>query len=93
MQRCERRKMEQKMGLSKFKKSLSLNKQMEITRQNIIAGRKEHEEFIKSQTETAANLTAEKQQQKVYDLALRISSETNMPFIDAIEEAKKQLKK
>lgn len=92
MNRRQRREFERKSGISKHRKSLPLSEQFEIIRNNILAGKRESEEFKRASSESQTSNIAEKNSSQIYDLALTISAEEKISFIDAIEIAKTRIK-
>jgi hypothetical protein len=91
MNRRERRALERKMGITSHKKSLPLSEQFEIIRNNIIAAKQDKEERTRQSKDKKQEHIAEKANQSIYDLALTISMEENIPFMDAIDLAKQRI--
>jgi hypothetical protein len=91
MNRKERRRMSKRLGIMEYQRKLPRNKKFELIRENIISGRKLHEEFIRKSQLTQEELAAEAEVQKEYQLAAKIANEEHIPFADAVEKAKRQI--
>jgi hypothetical protein len=88
MNRKERRNTSKKLGIMQYQRNLPLKKKMSLMRENIIAGNKIHEEFIRRSKLTQEELQAELEAQRLYERAAIIANEEHIPFTDAVEKAK-----
>jgi hypothetical protein len=93
MNRRERKAMEKKLGLVKYRKSLPLNQRFEMIRQNIIEGKKMQNKLkedirVKDNAKVDAEIN-----QKVADRALDLMMKEDMDYYSATELAKKEFSK
>jgi hypothetical protein len=90
MNRRERKKLEKKLGITKYRKSLPLNQRFEIIRQNIIDGNKRQgklKEDIRVKENAQADADINK---KIADRALELMMEENMDYYSAQEKSKEE---
>lgn len=90
MNRRERKAMEKKLGITKYKKSLPINQRFEMIRQNIIEGKKmqnktREDKRIKDNAKADAEIN-----QKVSDRALDLMMKESMDYYSATEKAKEE---
>jgi NADH:ubiquinone oxidoreductase subunit C len=91
MNRRERRAMEKKLGISKYRNSLPLGKKMEIIRENIIEGKK-------TQTKKKEEVRVEQNKAEISDLNKKVADRaiqlmlgpTGIDLYSATEQAKKE---
>jgi len=88
MNRKDRRRMAKNLGIMKYQQKLPLNQKFELIRENIISGKKSHEEFIENNRVIQEQFKNEVVSNKLYALATDISKREQIPFIDALEKAK-----
>jgi len=92
MNRRERKAMEKRLGLTKYKKSLPLNQRFEMIRQNIIEGHKMEQKLkednrVKENAKTDAEIN-----KKIADRALELMMKEDMDYYSATEKAAKEIK-
>jgi hypothetical protein len=89
MNRKDRRKMSHNLGIMQYQQKLPLNKKFELIRENIIAGKQQHAEFV-AEVERQQHLTQEeKDSENIQLLAQHIAKQKSIAVIDALEEAQK----
>jgi len=91
MNRKERRKMAKKLGILQYQSNLSRNKKFNLIRENILEGKRMHEEFVRRSKLTQQELEQELKEEKIYNKAIFISQSENIPFSEAVERAKKEI--
>ena len=91
MKRRELRQLEKKMGLSKIKKNMSRNERFELMRQNIINGKKQEEEMKDLRRRQEQANQDQVNSNKIASIATELMIKNGISYIDAIEEAKKQV--
>jgi hypothetical protein len=90
MNRRERKAMEKKLGVTKYKKSLPLNQRMEMVRQNIIEGHKKQDK-LKEDIRVKDNAKADAEiNKKIADRALELMMKESMDYYSATEKAKEE---
>jgi hypothetical protein len=92
MNRRERKAMEKKVGITKYKKSLPRNEQFEMIRQNIIEGHKKQDKLkedlrVKDNAKSDAEIN-----KKIADRALELMMKESMDYYSATERAKEEFK-
>ena len=93
MNRREKRQLSKNLGIMEYQQKLPRNKKFELIRENIIAGKQVHKEFVeKSRVALTAQLE-ETESEKVFHTAEDIAEQKKIPVIDAMEEAQKQFDK
>lgn len=90
MNRRERKAMEKKLGITKYRKSLPLNQRFETIRQNIIEGKKMQNKLkedirVKDNAKVDAEIN-----KKVADRALNLMMKEDMDYYSATEKAKEE---
>jgi len=93
MNRKERKQLEKRLGLNKFKKTLTRQQRFDRMRENIIEGRKKEEEMkevVRLQKEGKVN---EVDNNQIASLATDIMINEGMSYIDALEKAKQTYQK
>lgn len=90
MNRRERRAMEKRLGITKYKRSLPLSKRFEMIEQNIIEGNKmqaklKEEIRIKENAKSDAEIN-----KKIADRALELMLKDGMDYYSANEKAKEE---
>lgn len=91
MNRRERRQTSKRLGIMKYQQKLPLHKKFQLMQENIIAGKKMHEEFVRKSKLTQEELSAEQEAQIIYNLAADIANKEHIPFTEAVEKAKTQI--
>jgi hypothetical protein len=93
MNRRERKAMEKRLGLAKYKKTLPRNEKFEMIRQNIIEGRKK-EEQLKEEMRIKNNAQEESMiNKKISDRAMELMLKDGMDYYSANEKAKEEFGK
>jgi len=91
MNRRERRKTAKRLGIMQYQKKLPRDAKFNLIRENLIAGKQTHEEFVRKSKLTQDELVEEQKAQRIYALAEKISAGEQISYVDAIEKAKLQL--
>ena len=91
MNRKERRQMSKRLGILQYQRQLPRNKKFELMRENIISGKKMHNEFVEKSRIMQDQYSDEVDSIKLYNTASDIAAKEGMPLIDAFEKAKIQL--
>ena len=90
MNRRDRKAMEKKLGITKYKKSLPINQRFEMIRQNIIEGKKMQSK-LKEDIRIKDNAKADAEiNQKIADRALDLMLKEDMDYYSATEKAKSE---
>jgi hypothetical protein len=93
MNRRERRAMEKKLGITKYRRSLPLSKRFEIIEQNIIEGKKMQNK-VKEDIRIKDNAKADAEiNKKIADRALDLMMKEDMDYYSATEKAKEEFGK
>lgn len=93
MNRRERRAMEKKLGITKYRQSLPLGKRFEIIEQNIIEGKKMQNK-VKEDIRVKDNAKADAEiNKKIADRALELMMKESMDYYSATEQAKEEFGK
>jgi hypothetical protein len=88
MNRRERKNMEKKLGITKYKKSLHLNQKFEMIRQNIIDGHKMQAK-LKEDIRVKENAKADAEiNKKIADRMLELMMDESMDYYSAQEKSK-----
>jgi len=93
MNRRERRHMEKKLGLIKYKNSLPLHKRMEGVRENIATGKQLQAEMKEIRRLQEEGKTQEVDNSRIASIATELMVGKDMSYIDALEEAKEVYKR
>lgn len=88
MNRKERRNMEKKLGITKYKKSLSLNKRMELIRENIIEGKKKQKEMKEVRRLQEQEKVDEVASTRIAFIATDLMINQDISYVEAQEKAK-----
>ena len=91
MNRKDRRRTSKRLGIMEYQGKLSRDKKLELMRENIISGKKLHEDFVRKSKMTQEELDDEIKYQKIYNRASEIANEKHINFTDAFEEARKEI--
>jgi len=91
MNRKDRRRTSKRLGIMEYQQKLPRNKKFELMRENIISGKKLHEDFVRKSKMTQEEIDDEIKYQKIYNRAAIIANEKHINFADAFEEAKTQI--
>ncbi len=90
MNRRERRAMEKRLGITKYKKSLPMNKRFEMIEQNIIEGKKMQAK-LKEDIRVKENAKSDAEvNKKIADRALELMMKDSMDYYSATEKAKEE---
>jgi hypothetical protein len=93
MNRRERRAMEKRLGITKYRKSLPLSKRFEMIDQNIIEGKKMQNK-LKEDNRVKDNAKADAEiNKKIADRALELMMKEDMDYYSATEKAKEEFGK
>ena len=93
MNRRERRQMSKNLGIMEYQRKLPRNKKFELIRENIIAGKQIHQEFVEKSRIAINEQSEQTESQVVYNMAEDIAKRKKIPVIDAMDEAQKQYDK
>jgi len=93
MNRRERRKMSKNLGIMKFQQKLSRNKKFDLIRENIIIGKKTHQEFVEKNRIALSEQLEQSESEIVFHIAEDIAKLKKIPVIDAMNEAQNQYNK
>ncbi len=92
MNRRERKAMEKRLDITKYKKSLPLNQRFEMIRQNIIEGKKMQNK-LKEDNRVKENAKSDAEvNKKIADRALDLMMKDGMDYYSATEKAAKEIK-
>jgi hypothetical protein len=92
MNRRERKAMEKRLGITKYKKSLPFNQRFEMIRQNIIEGNKMQAK-LKEDIRVKENAKSDAEiNKKIADRALDLMMKEDMDYYSATEKAKEEFK-
>jgi ATP-dependent Lon protease len=90
MNRREKRAMEKKLGITKYKKTLSMSKRFEMIEQNIIEGNNKQQR-LKEEMRIRENSQADSQiNKKIADRALDLMMKEDMDYYSATQKAKEE---
>jgi len=93
MNRRERRAMEKRLGITKYRKSLPLSKRFEIIQENIIEGNKMQNK-LKEDNRVKENAKADAEiNKKIADRALELMMKEDMDYYSSTEKAKEEFGK
>jgi hypothetical protein len=87
MNRRERKAMEKRLGLDKYKKSLPRAERFEMNRQNIIAGRKMEEEMKEIRRVQENGAEDKKASERISSIATDLMFNKKMDWVSAQAEA------
>ena len=90
MNRRERRATAKRLGIMEYQRKLPIAKRFELIRENIIAGKKMHEENVNKGVITREEYEAQVAAQKMYRKAMDLASRTGMSIDKAVDDVKKQ---
>lgn len=93
MNRRQRRQMSKNLGIMEFQQKLPREKKFELIRQNIIEGRKIHEEFIEKNRIEGNALSEKTESDVIYHIAEDIAKRKKIPVMDAMKEAHEEYEK
>jgi hypothetical protein len=88
MNRRERKQLEKRLGLNKFKKTLTRQQRFDRMRENIIEGRKKEEEMKEVVRLQKEGKTTEVDNNQVASIATELMINEGLSYIDALEKAK-----
>jgi len=91
MNRRDRRSMSKRLGIAEYQRQLPRNKKFELMRENIISGKKLHNEFVEKSRVMQEQYSDEADSVKLYNTASDIAAREGVPIIDAFQKAKIQL--
>lgn len=91
MNRKERRRMSKRLGIMQYQNKLTRQQKFNLIRENIITGKKMHQENVEKNITLQEELEDQEKYDKIYKKAVQIAKETNMPLIDAFDVAEKQI--
>lgn len=88
MNRRERKQLEKRLGLNKFKKTLTRQQRFDRMRENILEGSKKEAEMkeVRRLQEEGAQIQIDNNQ--IASLATELMLSENLSYIDALEKAK-----
>lgn len=90
MNRRERKAMEKRLGITKYKKTLPLKERFEMIRQNIIEGNKMQAK-LKEDNRVKENAKADAEiNKKIADRALELMMKEDMDYYSATEKARSE---
>jgi hypothetical protein len=88
MNRRERKQLEKRLGLNKFKKTLTRQQRFDRMRENIIEGRKKEEEMKEVVRLQKEGKVMEVDNNQIASIATDLMVNEGMSYIDALEKAK-----
>lgn len=89
MNRKERRLTSKRLGIMGYQQKLPRNKKFELIRENIIAGKQQHREFIDEVQRQQALTQEERDSENIQLLAEQIARQKKIAVLDVLEEAQK----
>ena len=90
MNRKQKRETSHKLGILQYQQKLTRSQKFNLMRENILAGKKTEQE-VKENVRQQINIQIEEKESNIINhLAEDISKMKKIPFIDAIEDAKKE---
>jgi len=93
MNRRDKRRMEKKLGITKHRNSLPLNRRMEMVRENIIAGKEKQLEMQEVRRLQEEGVKEEVNNSRLASIATELMISKDLSYIDALEEAKEVYKR
>lgn len=90
MNRRERRATAKRLGIMEYQRKLPREKHFELIRENIIAGKKMHEDNVNKGFITREEFDAQVAAQKLYRKAMTLAGRTGKSIDEALEEVKRQ---
>jgi hypothetical protein len=91
MNRKERRQTSKRLGILQYQQKLPLKKKLALIRENIIQGKQMHQEYVENNRIIQEQFRDEVISNELYFRANDIAKREAIPFVDAIDKAKKEM--